>query len=360
MRAQALRPKNGARAAVRQGVVQEKEMAHNMSRSTIQDVAALAGVSATTVSHVINETRYVSPQTKKAVLDAVEQLSYVPDLSARNLKTRKKKMIGFIIPTLYNSYFFNIIEAVESAIRDEGYSLLISNSKEDPEKELQSFRHLSSGLVDGIIAVSSLEDFSSVAEVTPPGFPILLIDRVLKNCACDSLTVSTYDSIRDAAVHLLRSGHSRITYLASDDKLQTTTERLAAFQDAVKAQGVSDTRVSICFADSTANAQNTGTAYHQIRTAIEEGSTAIFASTNAMTQEALCYLCERNLSPVKDVELVGLFNPPYICSYPGMWWINMPGRALGTMAGKAMLARLADASSPPMHKIICSQVITNS
>ncbi len=331
-----------------------------MPRSTIQDVAKLAGVSTATVSHVINGTRFVSNQTKQVVFDAIEALSYVPDLVARNLKTGKKNTIGFIIPTFANSYFFNIIEAVESIVRSAGYSLLISNSKENPKKEIQSFRYLSAGLVDGIIAISTLLDFQDIADVVPKNLPILLIDRELDNCRCDTLTVSTYDSIYEITVSFLRSGlHQKIGYLASDDDLKTTTERLRGFQDALAAEHWAPKNACILRADSTANAQDAGAAYQQVANMLENGVTAILVSTNVMTQEALRCLSERNLSPVKDVEIVGLFNPPYVYPCPGLRWINMPGRTVGTLAGKAILNRLNNPDAPRFHQVLKSNIVVN-
>lgn len=331
-----------------------------MPRSTIQDVAKLAGVSTATVSHVINGTRFVSNQTKQVVFDAIEALSYVPDLVARNLKTGKKNTIGFIIPTFANSYFFNIIEAVESIVRSAGYSLLISNSKENPKKEIQSFRYLSAGLVDGIIAISTLLDFQDIADVVPKNLPILLIDRELDNCRCDTLTVSTYDSIYEITVSFLRSGlHQKIGYLASDDDLKTTTERLRGFQDALAAEHWAPKNACILRADSTANAQDAGAAYQQVANMLENGVTAILVSTNVMTQEALRCLSERNLSPVKDVEIVGFFNPPYVYPCPGLRWINMPGRTIGTLAGKAILNRLNNPDAPRFHQVLKSNIVVN-
>ncbi len=331
-----------------------------MSHSTIEDVARLAGVSAATVSHVINGTRFVSPQTKKAVLDAIDALSYIPNRSARNLKTGKNNTIGFITPTLTNSYFFNIIEQVESMIRKAGYSLLISNSMENVEKEIQSLRYMSSGFVDGIISISAIQNFNDIANIIPKKLPIILIDRVLDNYMCDTIEVSTYDSFYEATLSLLDSGrHTKIGYLGSNDNLKTTMERFSGFQDALTLKCWDSNKVCIRTADSTADAQEIGTAYSNIEEMIAHGVTAILVSTNLMTQEALRYFSNHNISPQKDIELIGLFNPPYICPFSEMKWINMPGKTLGTMAGKMILERLDNPDKPYEHQILKSKIITN-
>ena len=98
---------------------------------TISDVAKLAGVSTATVSHTINNTRYVSNETKEKVYQAISQLGYTPDASARSFRTGKKKTVGFIVPDISSKFFGNMIEAVESCLAAQGYHLIIANSKED-------------------------------------------------------------------------------------------------------------------------------------------------------------------------------------------------------------------------------------
>ena len=153
--------------------------------------------------------------------------------------------------------------------------------------------------------------------------------------------------------------HQKIGYLASDDDLKTTTERLRGFQDALAAEHWAPKNACILRADSTANAQDAGAAYQQVANMLENGVTAILVSTNVMTQEALRCLSERNLSPVKDVEIVGLFNPPYVYPCPGLRWINMPGRTVGTLAGKAILNRLNNPDAPRFHQVLKSNIVVN-
>ena len=147
---------------------------------TISDVAKLAGVSTATVSHTINSTRYVSEETKEKVYQAIAQLGYTPDASARSFRTGKKKTIGFIVPDISNKFFATMIESVENTLSQAGYRLIIANTKENVEREENNLRLLSAGLVDGLLVASTMEDFQRFDSLIPAGFPVVLVDRVFE------------------------------------------------------------------------------------------------------------------------------------------------------------------------------------
>jgi LacI family transcriptional regulator len=138
---------------------------------TISDVARLAGVSTATVSHTINNTRYVSEETKENVYQAIAELGYTPDASARSFRTGKKRTIGFIVPDISNKFFGTIIEAVENYLSTRGYHLIIANTKEDATREETNIRLLSAGLVDGLLVaglgVSAHRDAMPVLRMQP-------------------------------------------------------------------------------------------------------------------------------------------------------------------------------------------------
>ena len=146
---------------------------------TISDVARLAGVSTATVSHTINNTRYVSGETKEKVYQAIAELGYTPDASARSFRTGKKKTVGFIVPDISNKFFGTIIEAVENYLSAHGYHLIIANTKEDAQREENNIRLLSAGLVDGLLVASTMEEFHRFDQLIPPGFPVVLVARRL-------------------------------------------------------------------------------------------------------------------------------------------------------------------------------------
>ena len=173
---------------------------------TISDVARLAGVSTATVSHTINNTRYVSGDTKEKVYQAIRQLGYTPDASARSFRTGKKRTIGFIVPDISNKFFGTIIESAENVLSAEGYHLIIANTKENMEREENTIRLLTAGLVDGLLIASTIDDFARFDSLIPAGFPVVLVDRTFDSQKYSSVSVSNFQPIYRSVCRLAGKG----------------------------------------------------------------------------------------------------------------------------------------------------------
>ena len=195
---------------------------------TISDVARLAGVSTATVSHTINNTRYVSGETKEKVYQAIAELGYTPDASARSFRTGKKKTVGFIVPDISNKFFGTIIEAVENYLSAHGYHLIIANTKEDAQREENNIRLLSAGLVDGLLVASTMEDFHRFDQLIPTGFPVVLVDRIFDVKKYSSICVSNFQPIYRSVCRLAGKGARRIGIVGGLPRLSSTKERISA------------------------------------------------------------------------------------------------------------------------------------
>ena len=326
----------------------------------MQDVAKEARVSVATVSHVINNTRFVSDETRKAVLDAIQSLSYSQDLNAKNFKTGKKHTIGFIFPDLVNSFFSNIVEATTRVLDESGYMLIIGNSKENAENEKHLLNYYSSGLVDGIIDVSTLSSGKEIKASLSSDIPLIIVDRKVKDDEDLNYIITTsYDSIYRATRALIRKNpKGKIAYIASSDHLLATIERQDAFEDAARDEGLGKAQYFIFNADSTVMAPE-GNAYKDVSMLIENGVTSILASTNFLTQESLRSIYDHGLSPVRDIDIIGFFNKPYMYPDPDMVWIDMPGKELGELAGRTILELLNNQKSELVHETIPSRLINS-
>ena len=128
-----------------------------MANASMRDVAAKAGVSVATVSHVINNTRFVADSTREKVQAAIQELNYNPDTMARIFKTGRTNLVGFVVPNISDPFFATLIEEVESVLSRQNYRLIVTNSHEDEQREIENLRFLSNGLVDGIIVASAAE-----------------------------------------------------------------------------------------------------------------------------------------------------------------------------------------------------------
>ena len=126
-----------------------------MARVSIRDVAERAGVSTATVSHVINQTRFVREETRQKVIEAVEALNYQPSAIARGLATNSTQTIGLIISDIGNPFFTAVARGIQDEVRQHGYHTIFCNTDEDPAREDEYLRLLSARQIDGLIIAPS-------------------------------------------------------------------------------------------------------------------------------------------------------------------------------------------------------------
>ena len=220
---------------------------------TISDVAKLAGVSTATVSHTINNTRYVSNETKEKVYRAIAELGYTPDASARSFRTGKKKIIGFIVPDIANKFFATMIESVEDYLSANGYQLIIANTRENMEREETNIRLLTAGLVDGLLVASTMDDFQRFDSLIPAGFPVVLVDRIFNTKKYSSVCVSNFQPIYRSVCRLAGKGDRRIGITGGLPRLSSTKERISAYRQAMADCGLPEDEDLIQYGDSLEN-----------------------------------------------------------------------------------------------------------
>ena len=175
---------------------------------TISDVAKLAGVSTATVSHTINQTRYVSERDQGQGLSRPSQeLGYTPDASARSFRTGKKKTIGFVVPDISNKFFGTMIESVEDCLSAHGYHLIIANTKENMEREENNIRLLTAGSGGRAARWPAPWTTSSGFDaLIPAGFPVVLVDRIFDTKKYSSVCVSNFQPIYRSVCRLVGQG----------------------------------------------------------------------------------------------------------------------------------------------------------
>lgn len=317
-----------------------------MAKVSIRDVAGHAGVSTATVSHVINNTRFVKPETRELVLKSIEKLHYSPNATARSFKTGKRNLIAFIVPDISNAFFATLIEEVETVISKEGFKLLVINTKETKEREIDNLRLLTSGLVDGIILASTLENYSEISAVVPRDLPVILVDRNLPGAPYDSVTVANYMAVHNSVEYLIRKGHKKIGFFTGLPRISTTAERLEAYCAAMEKHNL--------YSDSLICAGTSMTALvsENLDKLLSRGCTALVISNNIMAIEAMMLLNQKGLRDRKYIELVG-YKDSEQAQY-GLQHMNLiqqPVVQLGRAAGKQLLERLKHPELP-VQKIL--------
>lgn len=319
---------------------------------TISDVARLAGVSTATVSHTINNTRYVSNETKEKVYQAIAELGYTPDASARSFRTGKKKTIGFIVPDISNKFFGTMIESVENYLSAHGYHLIIANTKEDSGREETNIRLLTAGLVDGLLVASTMEDFDRFDELIPAGFPVVLVDRTFEAKKYSSICVSNFQPIYRSVCRLAGKGAKRVGIIGGLPRLSSTKERISAYQQAVADCGLAQEEALIRYGDSMENS-----AQACLDELLEQDCDAIIVCQGLMASETIFYLQEKGIRLSQDIDLVSFvdYDSNFYQLYSDqMDCIIQPVEELGRAAGEQILKRIEKPDAPVFEKVLTS------
>jgi LacI family transcriptional regulator len=319
---------------------------------TMADVARCAGVSVATVSHVLNGTRPVLPHTRQAVLDAVEELGYTPNGLARSLVTARTRSIGLAVSATSNPYFTEILQGVEEAALDHGYSLLIADPHDDPEHERKVVQLLHERRADGLIIAPSAHPHELVAYLTRHAVPAVFLDRLIDTGADTTANTGAegargFDQVcTDGAeptallvTHLAALGHRRIGLVAGLPGLSTTLERIAGYRHGLAAAGHPyDERLVAHGDSSSAGAERATAALLSLATP----PTALVTGNNAMTIGALRALRLRGLSVPGDMALCCFDDFAWADLFsPRLTAIAQPSKELGAQAVRVLLERLA-------------------
>lgn len=319
---------------------------------TISDVARLAGVSTATVSHTINNTRYVSEETKEKVYQAISELGYTPDASARSFRTGKRHTVGFVVPDISNKFFGTMIESAENYLSTRGYHLIIANTKEDADREETNLRLLTAGLVDGLLVASTMDDFSRFDSLIPADFPVVLVDRVFETKKYPSICVSNFKPIYRSVCRLAGRGAQRVGIIGGLPRLSSTRERISAYQQAVADSGLPQEESLIRYGDSMTNSVQAC-----LDALLEQGCDAVVVCQGLMASETVIYLQQKGIRLAQDIDLVSFvdYNSNFYDLYSKqMDCIVQPVEELGRTAGEQILQRIENPDVPAFEKVLTS------
>jgi DNA-binding LacI/PurR family transcriptional regulator len=192
-----------------------------MKQATIQDVAIKAGVSKTTVSHVLNATRNVEEETCQKVLDAIRELNYRPSAAARSLTTKRTGTVGIVISDSSNPFFGELLVGVEEILRPQNYALMICNTNETLEYEAHYLNLLLNQRVDGIIAAATSQPWIELSKAEVQHTPIVFVDRTFENQQDYYVGVDNKAGAYLGTQHLIKCGYRKIGILCGLDRLST-------------------------------------------------------------------------------------------------------------------------------------------
>lgn len=265
--------------------------------ATIKDVAKKAHVSVATVSRVINQKGYVNEETKRLVLQAIEELNYVPNELARSLFQKKSHIIAVVMPHLTSYYFSDLLEVIEDETINSNYRLIICNSKDAPEKESKYLKIFDQYNVDGIILISNTNRINDYLELN---IPIIEIDHNLSE-VIPSITSNNYLGGKLAAEKLVNSGCKKIIHFRGPSDLVTVQDRTAGFQSVLQPKNITNYTYDLAFI-----APNPDDIDSKIRNHLD--ADAIFCDSDVIAMLAIQSLKKYNKKIPEDVQVIGFDN----------------------------------------------------
>lgn len=309
-----------------------------MGSATIKDVAKLAGVSATTVSHVINKSRFVSPGTKARVVEAMRELNYQPNAVARSLRMKTSNTIGLIISDISNPFFTNLVRGVEDVANSKGKNLILCNTDEKTEKEETYLRILRQKQVDGIIMAPTGGPLEFLRQLIEVGFPLVFIDRLPDGIQVPTVTVNNEKASCDAVRHLTSLGHVRIGVVTGMTGISSTVERMKGYERALSENGIeTDERLVV---EGWSRVEGGYDAAMRLLS-LKPRPTAIFATNNLMTIGVMRALRDCGLRCPEDMSVVGFDDFDWASAFhPYLTTVAQPVYELGATAANLLFKRM--------------------
>lgn len=306
--------------------------------ATIKDVAKLAGVSTTTVSHVINKTRFVAEDTTKAVWDAIQALHYSPSAVARSLKVNTTKSIGMIITTSEAPFFAEIVLAVEEYCYRQGYSLFLCNTQNNPEKIQNHLDMLIKKRVDGVLVMCTEYTENSLTLFNGTNIPMVIMDWGRHDEKSDRILDNSFEGGYLATKHLIDNGHKEIGVIAGNLEKTTARDRFNGFLEAMKEANLPVRQEWITEGDFE---PEDGYECMNNLFRLEKLPTAIFCFNDVMALGAISAITERGLSVPNDISIIGYDNIHSSRFYaPPLTTIHQSKSRLGTQALNLLLERI--------------------
>jgi len=329
--------------------------------ANMKDVAEKAGVSVATVSHVINNTRYVSEPTRQKVLKSMEELNYSPNKIARSLRKKETNTIGFIVPDISNFFFTGIANHIEQELNDNAYNVILCNSNENIKQEKNQLQTLNSYQIDGVIIAPAPGDHSYLHESTLiKDFPLVFIDRKPKNYNCTSVLVDNFESSYNAVRRLIDKGHDKIGIITGLSGITTTSERLNGYKKALKDHNIPVNDKYIRSGDSKFQA-----GYSCTKKLLEETDiTALYVTNNLMCIGAVDCLNENSVSIPEELAIIGFDDYKWASiTDPPLSVISQPIEEIGKTAVNKLIEYIegeADESDEPQEIRLSTKFIERS
>lgn len=322
------------------------------AKATLKQIAKELNVSVSTVSKALNDSPEISEQTKTRIKEYAKLKNYKPNVIGLNLKNRKTKTIGLIIPNILNSFFAKVFTGIEKVAEEKGYNVITCISNESLKKEISTLEMLSNGTIDGfILSVSEeaqkLHEFNHFKEIINEGTPIVMFDRIVDEVECDKVVVDDFDSAFYATQHLINIGCRKIALFSSVDTLSVGKLRTEGYLKALQNNNIDINTDLILRTDSEEALKAKAEILFDNHTI-----DGIFALDEDDSVVALRISRKRGYNIPEDLSIIG-FADGILASRrlsPSLTTVSQHGPEIGAAAAELLIERLESKENEQPYK----------
>ncbi|MGP4105759.1 LacI family DNA-binding transcriptional regulator [Virgibacillus sp. L01] len=334
-----------------------------MSRKmTIADVAEKAEVSKSTVSQFLNERfEYMGEETRTRVQNAISELEYQPNVIARSLKKKSTSTIGVIVANILHAYSTQVIRAIENVCNEKGFSTIICNADDNPEKEQKYIETLLAKQVDGLIVVPISGNLETYDKLLKQDYPIVFLDRLVDGINTETVLLDNERASELAVNHLLENGYKDIAIVTTSliDNVTPRIERINGYKNTLEANGITVRPDFIRGMELDSFSQGLDALF-----SLDKKPDAIISGNDLTLMEILKYTFENDIKIGRDIGLITIdevsFGPIHS---PPLTTIAQPTFEMGTEVATILLKKIKDNKTKRnqvIHRHEPSIIIRNS
>ncbi len=316
-------------------------------KTTITDIARALNLTPSAVSKALSDHPRISKATKRAVREMAEKLNYQRNKIASALRKGKSMLVGVIIPAANINFFSSVVKGIEDLLYQEGYQVIISQSYDDPAKEIANVNALLNSQVDAIFAsiANKTIQFRHFERVKENGVPLILFDRVEERLNVNSVVIDDFQGAFQAVNHLLEQGFRRIAHLAGYRTASLYQARIKGYRAALTKAGLSFEANLVVESDLTLE---DGRIAMEKLLAYSLRPDAVFASSDHAAAGAMQVLQERNIKIPEEIAVAGFSNEPFSSMIkPTLTTVDQHSETMGRLAAQAFLDQLNIPDSQP-------------
>jgi len=297
--------------------------------STINDVAAMAGVSVATVSRFINGSSKVSPEACEKVTKAIKELNYRPNLLGRDLRRTKSQRILVLLPSISNPFYSEIVKGIEDIANRNGFSIMLCNTDSDIKREKKYIKMLKSRLADGVILMASEMTCEELTELSLE-VPMVQCCEYKEGVPVPHVSIDNEKAAYKAVKHLISLGHTRIGFIGADNQFLSSSLRKKGFLRALSEEGIAHEPAYSCYGN-----YGYKSGYRMLKRllSLENKPTAVFCISDLVAIGAVRSAMEEKMRVPEDLAVCGFDNIHFSWMFqPSITTISQPMYDLGCTA----------------------------